>query len=131
MWILKNKLQIYSQNLYLEVLLKTLDKCWTWCYGVGIDVKEGQYGQCWIWCYGVGIDVKEGQYDHHYKWIIQYGSIQVTDRGVNKTGFIKRGIGNEKCPNKSMLFILEDIMKKFTMELCLVLCLCLYHLLKQ
>jgi hypothetical protein len=43
------------------------------------------------------------------KWIIQYGSIQVTDRGVNKTRFIKSGTGNEKCPNKSMLFILEDI----------------------
>jgi hypothetical protein len=33
--------------------------CWTWWYGGGVDVKEGQYDQCWAWNYGVGIDVKK------------------------------------------------------------------------
>jgi hypothetical protein len=32
---------------------------WTWCYGAGIDVKEGQYDQCWRWYYGVFIDVNK------------------------------------------------------------------------
>jgi hypothetical protein len=32
------------------------------CYGVGIDIKKGHYGQCWTLCYGIGNDVKNGQY---------------------------------------------------------------------
>jgi hypothetical protein len=32
---------------YAKFCQNLCQECWTWCYGVDIDVKGGQYGQYW------------------------------------------------------------------------------------
>jgi hypothetical protein len=55
-----SKIQLrLKKGFYFVAINAKGGECWTWCYGVGIDVKEGQYDQCWTWYYGVGIDVKK------------------------------------------------------------------------
>ena len=73
-------------GFYFVVINVKGGKCWTLCYGVGIDVEEGQYdqcwtwfydvvidakrgSQCWTWCYDGVFDVKRGQYGYNLQWI--------------------------------------------------------------
>jgi len=55
-----SKIQLrLKKGFYFVAINDKGGECWTWCYGVEIDVKEGQYDQCWTWYYGVGIDFKK------------------------------------------------------------------------